>query len=226
MTNFNFDLPSTRVSRSNLSIDKMTTNLRVEDRLDGVENFRSWKHKILLILEEYDLLNYVKEVISDPEEEAKAKFKKNMVKTKRILSDSIKGHLIPHASELQTPKEMFEALTRLYESKNTHTNMMMEKTITLSFYFTRVSHIKVQLATIEDVVENAFVQGICARRKSPRLISKLQKTNDEENQALVAHAIRRRRIFIKNIDKTPVPENKKYMSKIRSYSCNKIGHYA
>ena len=37
---------------------------------------------------------------------------------------------------------------------------------------------------------------------------------------------RRRRKSIKNIDRRPVPENKKDMSKIKSYSCNKIGHYA
>ena len=83
MTNFNFDLPSTRVSRSNLSIDKMITNIRVKDRLDGAKNFISWKHRILLILEENDLLNYVKEVILKPkEEEAKEKYKKNVVKEK------------------------------------------------------------------------------------------------------------------------------------------------
>ena len=53
---------------------------RVEDRLDGAENFKSWKHKILLILEEKYLLNYVKEVILElEEEEAKTKYKNNMV---------------------------------------------------------------------------------------------------------------------------------------------------
>ena len=63
---FNFDLPYARFSRSNLSIDKMTTNLRVEDRLDGAVKLKYWKHRILLILEENDILNYVKEVIPKP----------------------------------------------------------------------------------------------------------------------------------------------------------------
>ena len=81
--------------------------------------------------------------------------------------------MIPRVSELKKPKELFEVLTRLYESKNTNRNMMMEKLETMSFYFTRVSQIKDQLTTIEYVVEVAFVQGICARRKLPRLISKL-----------------------------------------------------
>ena len=58
------------------------------------KNFRYWNHRILLILEENDLLNYAKEVISEPkEEEAKTTYKKNMVKAKRILFD--RGPLDP-----------------------------------------------------------------------------------------------------------------------------------
>jgi hypothetical protein len=59
-------------------------------------------------------------MLPEPEdEEAKANFKKNEVKAKRILTDSIKDHLIPNVSKLKTPKEMFNSLTKLYESKNT-----------------------------------------------------------------------------------------------------------
>ena len=82
---------------------KMSTSMRVEDRLDGADNFRSWKHRIQLILEENELLDHVKKMLPEPEgEEAKAKFKKNEVKAKRrILIDSIKDHLIPNVSELR-----------------------------------------------------------------------------------------------------------------------------
>jgi hypothetical protein len=45
------------------------------------------------------------------EEDDKAKFRKNEVKAKRILTNSRKDHLIPNVSELKTPKEMFDALT-------------------------------------------------------------------------------------------------------------------
>ena len=82
-----------------------------------------------------------------------------MIKAKRILLDSIKDQLIPHVSELKTLKAMFEALTRLYKRKKTDRNMMMEKSETMSFYFTRVSQIKVQLTTIEDVVYEEFFQA-------------------------------------------------------------------
>jgi hypothetical protein len=77
----------------------MITSLRVEDRLDGADNFRSWKHIILLILEENELLDHVKQVLPElEEEEAKARHKKNEIKAKGILTDSIKDHLIPTIS--------------------------------------------------------------------------------------------------------------------------------
>jgi hypothetical protein len=51
------------------------------------------------------------------EEEKKTKDKKNEKKAKRILSYSVKDHLIPHISELQTTRQMYDALNRLYENK-------------------------------------------------------------------------------------------------------------
>ena len=105
-------------SRSNLSIDKMATNLRADDRLDGEENSRSLKDMIILILEDNDILNYIKEVILEPKEEgAKKKYKNNVTNAKLILFDAIKDHLIPCVLELNTHNEMFESLTRVCEIK-------------------------------------------------------------------------------------------------------------
>ena len=47
-------------------------------------------------------------------DEAKALHNKNLVKAKRIIADSIKDYLIPHVSSLNTPKEMFDSLTKLF----------------------------------------------------------------------------------------------------------------
>jgi hypothetical protein len=94
--------------------------------LDGANNLRSWKHIIQIMLEDNELLDHVKKMLLEPkDEETKAKFKKNEVKVKRILTDSIKDHLMPNVSELKTTKEMFDALTRLYESKNTSHNITL-----------------------------------------------------------------------------------------------------
>ena len=108
------------------------------------------------------------------------------------MTDLIKDHLIPNVLELKTPKEMFDALTRLYENKNTNRkltlrhqlrNVMMNKLDTISTYFMRILQIKDQLATFGDSVDDAelvtttlngfpswdaSVQGICARSKLPK----------------------------------------------------------
>jgi hypothetical protein len=81
----------------------------------------------------------------------KEKHKKNVVKAKRIIVDSIKYHLIPHVSSLTTPKKMFDALSRLYEGNNINQKMTlrtqlksvkMQSSETIQSYFTRVSQIK------------------------------------------------------------------------------------
>lgn len=88
---------------------------------------------------------------------------------------------------------MFDALARLYESKNrsrklTLRNQLritkMGKSNTVASYFMKMSRIKDQLAAINEHIEDyelvtitlngfpptwdAFVQGICARRKLPK----------------------------------------------------------
>jgi hypothetical protein len=56
---------------------------------------------------------------------SKAKYKKDLVKAKRIIVDSIKDHLIPHVSSLKTPKQICYDLSRLYEGKNIKWEMML-----------------------------------------------------------------------------------------------------
>ena len=85
-------------------------------KLEGADNFRAWKYRISLVLEENELDTYIKEEVPIPvREEAKALHKKNLVKDKRIIVDSIKDHLITQVSSLKTPKEMFDSLTKLVE---------------------------------------------------------------------------------------------------------------
>jgi hypothetical protein len=84
-----------------------------------VEKFCAWKYRIGVILEENDLAKFIKENVPEHEENAaKEKYQKDMIKAKRIIADSIKDHLIPQVSYKNTPKDMFDALTRMYEGKN------------------------------------------------------------------------------------------------------------
>ena len=106
----------------------------------------------MLILEEHALKGFIEADIPEPEgDEAKAKHKKSLMKEKRIIVDPIKDHLIPHVSSLRTPKEMFDALSHLYEGKNINRKMTLRTQLnivkmqdleSIQSYFTRVSQLR------------------------------------------------------------------------------------
>jgi hypothetical protein len=77
----------------------MSASTQLVDKLEGVENFRDWKYRIGLILEENDLARFVKEQVLEPNDAAdKAKHQKDTMRAKRIIADSIKDHMIPYVS--------------------------------------------------------------------------------------------------------------------------------
>ena len=72
-----------------------------------------------LVLEENELDSYInEEVLALEGDEAKPLHKNKLVMDKRIIADSIKDHLILEVSSLKTPKDMFDALIKLFEGKN------------------------------------------------------------------------------------------------------------
>ena len=114
--------------------------------------------------------SYISEEVPVPEgDEAKALHKKKLIKEKRIIADSIKDALIPQVSSLKTPKEMFDALTKLFIGKNINRKMTLRNQLknvkiqnaeTIQSYFTRVSQIKEQLEAVDEEVENAEIVKI------------------------------------------------------------------
>ena len=74
----------------------MSHHTNLDENLKGANNFRAWKYRISLVLEENELDSYINEEVPIPEgDEAKALHKKKLVMEKRIIADSIKDHLIP-----------------------------------------------------------------------------------------------------------------------------------
>jgi hypothetical protein len=83
----------------------MFASTKLVDKLEGVEIFCAWKYKFGLIIEENDLAKFIKENVPEPEEDAtKVKYKKDMIRDKRIIAYSIKDHLIPQVYSKNTPK--------------------------------------------------------------------------------------------------------------------------
>ena len=127
----------------------MSHHTKLDEKIQGADNFRAWKYRISLVLEENELDSYISEEVPVPEgDEAKALHKNKLVMAKRIIADSIKDHLIPQVSSLKTPKEMFDALTKLFKEKNINwkmtlrnqsKNVKIQNVETIQYYFTRVS---------------------------------------------------------------------------------------
>jgi hypothetical protein len=193
----------------------MSASVKLVDKLEGVENFRAWKYRIGLILEENDLARFVKEELPEPDDVAeKAKHQKDTIRAKRIIADSIKDHLIPYVSSKKTPKEMFDALTRLYEGKNINRKMnlrtqlkntRMQKGEMIQEYFSRISEFKEQLEAIGDIIDedelimttlngltrpwDAFIQTICARKEKLKFDSLWEECIQEETRVANREAL-------------------------------------
>jgi transposase InsO family protein len=117
-------------------------------------------------------------------------------------------------SSKKTPKEMFDALTRLYEGKNINRKMnlrtqlkntRMQKGESIQEYFSRISEFKEQLEAIGDTIDedelimttlngltrpwDAFIQTICARTEKLKFDSLWEECIQEESRVANREAL-------------------------------------
>jgi len=168
--------------------------MKVEDHLDGATNFISWKSRVLLILEENDLLKLVNEKVPEPEaEEDKSHWRKSDARARRILVDSVRDHLVPQISQKKTTKKMFKTLKRLFEHyiinvtlplRNQLSNMKMSKSEPIASYFMRIIELMDKLRSSGEPIDDkelimttlnglptsweSFIQTISDRTKLPK----------------------------------------------------------
>ena len=80
----------------------MSKHTKLDENIEGADNFQAQKYRLSLVLEENELDSYISEEVPVPEgDEAKALHKKKLVMEKIIIVDSIKDHLIPQVSSLK-----------------------------------------------------------------------------------------------------------------------------
>lgn len=142
-----------------------------------------------MLLEEHDLWDFIEKVVVEPTNHVLlAKHKKKIAKTKRVILDSVKDHLIPHIAGKTTEKDMFDALVLLYWSENINRKMMlsnklratrMSKIDTITASLMEINEIRDQLASAVEEVKGdevvpialnmfssswqPFVHGVCAQ---------------------------------------------------------------
>ena len=81
--------------------------LRDQDRLDDLSNFAMWKARILVVLEEYGLREYVESVLATPTDALLlAKHNEAATHVEHFIIDKVKDHLEPHIAEKKTNNEI------------------------------------------------------------------------------------------------------------------------
>jgi hypothetical protein len=120
------------------------------------------------------------------------KFKNNDINSMSIIVDSVKYHLIPHISHLDSSKKMYDALTNLFlvkkfgqvvSLKNELCDMKMNDDDNITSYLVRISQLRDQLQAIEEIISekelvnivlnglpktwDAFVASMNKRKKYP-----------------------------------------------------------
>jgi hypothetical protein len=149
----------------------MTNSMKSANKLDGASNFRAWKTRIDLILAKNKVLDIVKGNIVKLEfEEGKEKEPQNVASMEKfkdvdinvtsIIMVSIKYHLIPYISHLDSLKKMYDALPNLFSVinigqvmslKNEFRDMKMNDDENITSYFVRISQLRDQLQAIEEI---------------------------------------------------------------------------
>jgi hypothetical protein len=158
----------------------MMNSMKFENQLDGASNFRAWKTRIDLILAKNKVMDIVKGKIMKPKFEegeekepqnvaAMEKFKDVDVNAMSIIVDSIKDHLIPYISHIDSSKKMYDALTNLFSVrnigqvmslKNELCDMKMNDDENIRSYFVRISQLRDQLQAIEEITSEKELVNI------------------------------------------------------------------
>jgi hypothetical protein len=96
----------------------MALSLRVEDHLQGAQNYLTWKERMTMVLDVNDVLEHTPESAAAPTDATQlAIWKKGEAKEKSLILDEIKDHVIPHISRKNTEKDMWKGLSDLYRPK-------------------------------------------------------------------------------------------------------------
>jgi hypothetical protein len=97
------------------------------------------------------------------------KFKDNGINAMSIIVDSIKYHLIPYISHLDSSKKMYDALTNLFSVrnigqvinlKNELYDMKMNDDDSITSYFVRISQLRDQLQAMEEIISEKELVNI------------------------------------------------------------------
>ena len=96
--------------------------------MDGASNYVIWKARMSLVLDEHALKTYVDNMVVAPADAYPLKkYKAEMAKAKRMTLNRVKDHIVCHITSRGTTKEMWVALSTLYQGSSEHQKMYLEQ---------------------------------------------------------------------------------------------------
>jgi hypothetical protein len=85
----------------------MAMSLGVEDKLQGAQNYPTWKERMTMILEVNDVLEHISDKAPAPTGAAELViWKKGEAKAKSPILDGIKDYVVPHLSGKDEAKDV------------------------------------------------------------------------------------------------------------------------
>ena len=132
------------------------------------------------------------EIVEPIETARKENFKEVDITAISLIVDSIRDHLIPYIANIDTSKNIYDALTNLFTIKNVGQAISLKNELRyvrmtnddiMASYFVRISQLRDQIKAIEDIVSeqelvnttlsgltrswDAFAAGISSWKEAP-----------------------------------------------------------
>jgi hypothetical protein len=233
----------------------MAACIRFKDRLDGISNYLQWKVRMLAVLKENKIWNYVSSVVVAPTTDPIA-LDLHVVKeakAQRIILDGV--NLIPHLAEKKTTKEMWDALKNLFEVKTENQKMALKDRLhntkmgkgeSVSSYLTRLAQVKDELVAVGEVISDlelvrialkgftkeweVFVKCVVGREHLPDWSRPWGDFTQEEIWERSQSSGQKTDGADENVALVAKSKKKgssrRDLSKVRCYCCNQLGHLA
>lgn len=144
----------------------LTNAIKAENKhkLEGASNYRVWKKRIDLILENNKVLDLVKGKVKKPIDDSsdanKVKFKELELMAMTLMVEGIKDNLVPLIANINHAQEKYEALSKLFTIKNIgqmaslknelRTPKMTKEDAMASFV--KIARIRDELLAIDEIV--------------------------------------------------------------------------
>ena len=103
--------------------------LRLEYALEGSSNYIAWKDRMEAVVEDNGLKEFIDSNVPKPTSSDAAlldAWQKTIAKTRRILLEGVKDHIVSSIHRKANPFAMWKALTDLFQSSSDHRKLALK----------------------------------------------------------------------------------------------------